>query len=360
MIGRRSHDDAQSFDDALSGRTPNDAHIAELVRLAESLCEAAVAQPDTAFRRSLRAQLMTEAQTVLVPMPASARPVAALTVEARPVRRRVATVTAALVTSAGVVGLVASSASAVPGEMLYPVKRSVESAELALHRDDASRGSFQLAQASERLAEARKLSAKGGSASDIADTLDDFASSATSGSSRLFTDYSDSGSKESVTRVNEFAAASSLDLAELSSRLPEGLDDPFTAASAAVTGLADEAETLCASCDPANIDALLSLVKLGQKTSSAPAAQAAPVADGGNSKPSRPVATAPSAAATTASRPGRSATPTPQAPAPATTSTPVAPLAPLTDPLLGTLLGNDDQPGLVPGLVNGLLGTPKN
>jgi hypothetical protein len=359
MIGRRSHDDAQSFDDALSGRAPKDEHIAELVRLAESLCESAAVQPDAAFRTSLRAQLMTEAQTVLVPMPASPRPAVARADEAAPVRRRVATVTAALVTSAGVVGLVASSASAVPGEMLYPVKRSVESAELALHRDDASRGSFQLAQASERLAEARTLSARGGSTSDIADTLDDFASSATSGSGRLFTDYSDNGARESVQRVNEFAAASSLDLAELSSQLPDGLDDPFAAATAAVTGLAGEAVTLCASCDPANVDALLSLAKLTAKAPSEPATQPV-VDDGGDKKASRPSGAAPSAAAPAPSRPVSPAPTRTGQPSVAPTPTPVAPLAPLTDPLLGALLGDGEQPGLVPGLVNGLLGTPKN
>ena len=44
MIGRRA-DDAQSFDEAWSGRVPRDEQIAELVRFAETLCEAAVAEP---------------------------------------------------------------------------------------------------------------------------------------------------------------------------------------------------------------------------------------------------------------------------------------------------------------------------
>ncbi|MBD8607404.1 hypothetical protein IFT73_11105 [Aeromicrobium sp. CFBP 8757] len=358
MIGRRSHDDAQSFDDAFNGRPPKDEHIAELVRFAETLCQAAVVEPGAAFRSSLRAQLMTEAQTVLVPMPSTPRPAVARVDESRPVRRRVAAVTAALVTSAGVVGLVASSASAVPGQMLYPIKRSVESAELLLHRDDASRGSFQLAQASERLAEARTLSAQGGSASDIADTLDDFTTTATAGSSRLFTDYTSHGAQDSVERVNDFAAASSLDLAELSSQLPEGLDDPFAAASAAVTDLAGEAVTLCASCSPADVDALLSLAALSQEAPSPPAAAPDAARDDATPTP-RPAAT-PAPAAPTSARPSSTPAPSPSKRPPVTTTPPpAAPLAPLTDPLLGGLLGDEDQVGLVPGLVNGLLGTPK-
>ncbi|MCW2830799.1 MAG: hypothetical protein JWP31_1491, partial [Aeromicrobium sp.] len=73
MIGRRSHDDAHSFEEAWGGRTPRDEHIADLVRFAEGLCEAAVAQPSTQFRDSLRTRLMTEAATVLTPMPKSSR-----------------------------------------------------------------------------------------------------------------------------------------------------------------------------------------------------------------------------------------------------------------------------------------------
>src|SRR4051794_1334959 len=106
MIGRRAHDDAQSFEEAWSGRAPGDAHIAELVRLAESLCEAAVAEPTPAFRESLRTQLMTEAQTVLVPLPA--KPSTVPTRQTSPARRRVAGLTAAMVASAGVIGIVAS------------------------------------------------------------------------------------------------------------------------------------------------------------------------------------------------------------------------------------------------------------
>ncbi|MET0820373.1 MAG: DUF5667 domain-containing protein [Aeromicrobium sp.] len=359
MIGRRSHDDAQAFADALDGQTPDDARVADLVRFAESLCAAATVEPAPAFRDSLREQLMTDAATVLVAKPPTPR--RPEPESPQPARRRLAAATAALVASAGVAGLVASSASAVPGEMLYPVKRGLESAELALHRGDASRGAFELSQASERLAEARDLSADGRSPELIARTLDDFAESTVTGSSKLFDDFSTTGAKTSVQQVNSFAAESSVDLSELSSRLPGAVGDSLAAASAAVTEIAGEAATLCASCDPADIAPLADITALAKTVPASGTKADAGASVKPSPSPAQPRAATPSApivsrVPTVAPTPIRTPVATPTAPA-----TPVSPLAPVTDPLLGGLLGDDDQVGLIPGVLNGLLGggTPK-
>lgn len=358
MIGRRSHDDAQSFNDALDGARPVDEQTAELVRLAEGLCEAAAAEPSQVFRESLRAQLMTEAATVLVPMaPTPARTKAASPVRAPRGRRRLASLTAAGIASVGVVGLVASSASAVPGEMLYPVKRTVESVELQIHRDDASRGKFQLDRASERLAEARQLNADSGSADLIAETLDDFSAAASDGSTRLFTEFDSTGKKQSITQVNDFAAAASVGLSELSSQLPDGAADSLDAAKTAVTDLAAEASTLCAACTPADVRALASAVQdlAAKKPSAKGQTPASPPVAAPSGRPS-PTKAAPSTGSSTpTSRPPAAAT----APAPVPVPTPpvkTPSLTDITDPLLGGLLGDEEQPGLVPGLLDGLLG----
>jgi hypothetical protein len=382
MIGRRSHDDAQSFEAALNGAPPRAEHIADLVRFAEDICEAAAVEPSPAFRDSLRTQLMTEAATVLVPRQATPRQAAPRRPEPRKsaMRRRTATLTAAAIASAGAVGLVATSASAVPGEILYPVKRTVESVELQLHRSDASRGSFQLERASERLGEARQLSADGRSVTLIADTLDDFAAAAADGSDDLFTDFDATGEEKSIRKVNDFAAAASIDLSELSAQLPEGVADSFDAAKAAVTDLVAEASSLCSACAPADVGPLVNAVTdLAKKTPTEPAKDAGKV-DGdqpggdslgggqtggdevGGDKASRPKgasdtpAPAASAAAPSATpRPAATSTPAPPAPV-VPTKTPS--LTDVTDPLLGGLLGDDEQVGLVPGLLGGLLGQP--
>lgn len=350
MIGRRSHDDAQSFEKAWSGRAPGDEHIAELVRFVEGLCEAAVAEPSPMFRESLRTQLMTEAETALGPLPAGpgSTPIRA----ARPVRRRVAGLTAAMVASAGVIGIVASSASAVPGEILYPVKRSVESVELVMHRDDTSRGSFQLRQASERLAEASELSGNGGSEHLIAETLDDFAIQAESGSTDLFSDFTGNGAEKSVRVVNDFAVEATAHLSTLSAQLPPGADESFDAATAAISDLATQASSLCVSCTTGDLQQLVASVKgltvkaqdSTRPTSSGDASHPAADSDSAAAKPS-PTATTP--------------TPKPVVvlPLPTTPPTTKAPsLSDSTDPVLGAVLGDENQEGLIPGLLGGLLG----
>lgn len=336
---RRRVDDAQAFEDALSGRTPRTAQITELVEFAERLCEAAVIEPSPEFRGTLRTLLMTEAETALVPVVKTSRPVTlAPAPRTHTVRRRVAGLTAAVLASVGTVGLVSSSASAVPGEMLYPVKRSVESVELALHRGDASRGSFQLAQASERLAEARKLAddPSANNADLVAAALDDFTSQAKSGSTSLFNAYSDNGKQNSIRTVNDFAASATAELATLSSMLPDSANGSFDSATQAISKLATRASTLCSACSMTDVQSLVNAVTGLSKDPS------------NTSKPS----TQPSSTSTSATTPAPTQKPVIALPSPTTAPTT---LGGVTDPLLGALLGDDNQQGLVPGLLNGLL-----
>ncbi len=352
MIGRRA-DDAQSFDQAWSGRAPRDEQIAQLVRFAETLCEAAVVEPTPEFRLSLRSTLMAQAQTALVPVaslaPAKsgARTFAPTPVQ-HPVRRRVAGLTAAALASVGVIGMVSSSASAVPGEMLYSVKRSVESVQLALHHGDGSRGAFLLAQASERLAEARQLSDNPSARTDslIASTLEDFSSQAESGSNSLFDEFDNDGKTKSIQKVNDFAAAAATELATLSSLVPESAEGAFTSAAKTISDLAIEASSLCSTCASADaqslVNAVTSLTGDGAVDDAEPASS--------TKKPA--TASKPSPSAVT----GGGSTPAPIIPTPSATTPPLIDLAPVTKPLLDGLLGDE---GLVPGLLNGLLGNKK-
>lgn len=361
MIGRRSHDDAQSFDEAWNGRTPRDESIADLVRFAETLCEAAAVEPSQAFRDDLRGRLMTEAATTLVPMPGTSRPVITAPPSSNPGRRRLAGLAATLIASAGAVSLVASSASALPGDMLYPVKRTVESVELNLHRSDSNRGAFQLAQASERLAEARKLSAESASPELITEALDSFSSSAAKGSAKLFNDFNTSGQEKSVRKVNDFAAAAHAGLTALSVQAPAEASTALTAATATVNKLVGEATTLCLNCVSSDVQSLVRSVTNLAKDKPKPNTPAADKSEGNRStsgQTPKPVGDAP--AKTPAKPVGGTAAPTKPAPTPAPT-TKAPSLTDVTDPLLGGLLGDENQEGLVPGLLNGLLGTkPKS
>lgn len=344
----RASKDAEVFADALEGRGHRNSDVQELVRLAESLCEAAV-DPSPDFVLSLRSELMADASSVLVVAPkpvrtATARPVA------HPVRRRLAAATAAVLATAGMVGIVSSSAQALPGEMLYPVKRGVESVQLTVHRSDASRGEFQLAQATERLAEAKSLANKDDSRSEelVVQSLTDFADEASAGSESLFSDYADGGNDASINKVNSFATASSTTLSALSGKLSPDAEGVFKLAASTVTDLAAQATALCAECQDAELTSLANTVSTIVKQGGA--------APSSTEKKTPTVGTATSAPST----PGAiSLSPEPL---PGTTLPPTSkPQDPgsVTKPIVGALLGDDDQVGLVPGLLDGLLGGGK-
>ncbi len=359
MIGRRSHDDAQSFEEAWNGRTPRDGHIADLVRFAENLCEVAVVEPTMAFRSSLRDQLMVEAQTALVQMPTVPRQPVALvpTSSHRDVRRRAASITAALVASAGAVGLVGSSASALPGEMLYPVKRGMENVQLAIHRDDASRGEFQLARASERLAEAKSLSLGDEAAQhQVSEVLTDFASTAGDAWAAMDDAFRADPSSSSMQAVSSFAQSAVLDLTELRPSLPEDASPSFSEATDVVLAMTSGAASLCPTCGDVDLGNLVSDVTDLAAPATAPTEQPAVAVKEKPAATPKPSVTIPKAPVTVVP----SLTPTSPSADP-TTPVKTPSLSTVTDPLLGGLLGTDEQVGLIPGLLGGLLGTtPKN
>jgi len=263
MIRRGGYDASQAFEDAWQARarsTSRNAEVRDLVRTAERLCEAAVAEPSPEFTQNLRARLMAEAADVLVARPADVTPV-----RPRPsrtvsgTRRRLAGLTAALVASVGVVGTVASSASAVPGDMLYPVKRGVENVQVVFHRSDDARGEFRLQQARERLAEAQALDVTG-DAEHLAQALNDFTSQAQAGSDDLFSAYQSEGTEDTIEKVNTFVAEASLSLASLSSTMPTAAQESYSSAATLISGLAAQTSALCASCSSADIGALIDTV----------------------------------------------------------------------------------------------------
>ncbi len=355
-MNRRLRDEAWAFDEAWDARARGaragwDNEIADLVACAEHICESAVAEPSAEFRSSLRTQLMTEATMVLAP--AHARPRTHRPLVRSPsfaVRRRLAGATAALVTAGGFVGMVGASAEALPGEMLYPVKRGVENVELAFHKDDLSRGRYRLTQASERLAEARRLTdgSSPQSQEHVAGVLDDFAEQAKAGSGALFRSYGLSGSVQSITLINDFSAAAAADLAHLSGKVPSDADQSFQAAAITVSELVTKASSLCTSCGTADVAGLVDAVNSLGGAANHTGQSAGPTASGTTDEPG-----------------SKSLLPTPdievpslplgQEPSPSTGSKEAPKGNDVTDPVVGALLGDDDEEGVVPNLLDNLL-----
>lgn len=342
-----ARDNAVAFASALDGRGPRNSELQDLVRFAESLCEAAV-EPSAEFLQSLRAELMTDAATVLVATRKTEGPFAETTVQ-HPVRRRLAVATATLVTTAGMLSIVASSAQALPGEMLYPVKRGVESVQLTMHQSDASRGSFELAQATERLAEAKSLASQGDARSDdlVARSLDDFTEKASSGSESLFADYTEGGDDTSIDKVTSFATSSSTVLSDLSGNLSPDAGSAFRQAASTVSDLASQASELCGECESARLSSLATSVASFIADTGKP-----PSAGSSSTTAESPASDLPVAGSSVTTTP-------PKSPIIVVPAVPTPSAVGGSAPLLGTLLGEDDQVSLVPVLLNGLLGTTK-
>ncbi|WP_286689723.1 MULTISPECIES: DUF5667 domain-containing protein [unclassified Aeromicrobium] len=367
MIRRPGRDDAQDFHDAWESGAHGTGQVAELVRTAQTLRASATVAPRPEFASALRERLMTEGQTVLVPAPGASRrtaDAAAGAPAAAPsrARRRLATAAVAAVSSLGVVGLVAGSASALPGDVLYPVKRTVEDVELALHRSDEARGTQRLELATERLREVRAVIADGSPAArgQVPALLDEFSTQAEQGSASLFDAYDTDGSTASIETVNDFAAASAVDLTTIAADVPADASESFSAAAAAVTDLAGQAGRLCASCGTADLGSLVGVVRSVLAPADSDSGSRREASAGRSSAAPSPSTAGGSAAPSTITP---STTPplvqVPTVPAPSPTATPRKGLGTVTDPLLGGLLGDDDQEGLVPGLLGGLLGPKK-
>ena len=61
-----------------------------------------------------------------------------------------------------------ASQAALPGDVLYPVKRAIENAETNLQSDDADKAQHPIAHAENRLEEAEQLTAEGADAATVA------------------------------------------------------------------------------------------------------------------------------------------------------------------------------------------------
>jgi Domain of unknown function (DUF5667) len=253
MRSRPSRRDVEYFADVVDGRAPSRRHaltsdrMRELVDVADLVRETSA--PPTASREfvaDLRASLMAAAADELT----STEPVRRrdrVVVDAPPMRRRLTAAAGAFVMVGGTLGLVSASAQAVPGDMLYPVKRATEDVELLI-RDGAGEGRALLKHASARLDEVAALTDSDSREDLIADTLTDFASEADKGGSLLIDSYRDDGSSGDIEDLRVFLADSAERLENLADELPSAVAHEYADAAKTVSGLDTTAVTECPDC----------------------------------------------------------------------------------------------------------------
>ncbi|MPZ96616.1 MAG: hypothetical protein GEU96_17315 [Propionibacteriales bacterium] len=263
---RWGHRRTATFADAFC-RTPRgrgyDHEVVSLVHVAEALSRADIEQPRPEFVRNLRSQLMSEAATVFAPR----GPVgtAARVSPARPVRRaarradrqvdrlrrRLGSLVATIAVAGGSLGVAMQSAEAVPGELLYPMKRGLENAQLVLANGASEVGSTRLALAQERLDEVEALAAGGVDAREarlIRRALDDFSALAEGGADSLFDDFADHGRRDTVGMLTAFMRRSNVTMAGFAGTMPPSADDSFATATDTLTDLRSRAGKACGGC----------------------------------------------------------------------------------------------------------------
>jgi len=242
---------AEEFNTLVEGTSTGssrDAHYAEFVEIVAQLRDVAPVEPRPDFTRSLREELMAAADTLLLPSEDTQR----LTLPPRRTSRdrRIAAVVGGLAIVGASTSLAVAAQSALPGEMLYPLKRAMENAETGIRMSDEAKGTSLLSNATDRLAEISALSRTGslGDGPAIASTLTTFSDQAMAASDLLLTDYAETGDERSIEELREFTATSIQTLAQLEALLPEEARDELAYAAQVLGEIDAAASKACPTC----------------------------------------------------------------------------------------------------------------
>jgi hypothetical protein len=251
---------ADEFDALVDGRSTDQAQgqasrHADLLELVGALRSTPQVQARPEFVADLRAQLMAEADTALVPADTSRLRLP----DRRPRReRRLAAVVGGIAIVGATTSVAVASQSALPGDTLYPIKRAIEGAHTGLSVGEANKGTTALANASNRLDEVDALAREDGLADDlrIAQTLNTFTDQATQASDLLLSDYAHTGNESSIAALRDFSSSSLDQLAELEPLVPAEARDELIRAAQALQGINAQAAERCPTCGGTPIDSI--------------------------------------------------------------------------------------------------------
>lgn len=248
---------AEAFARAVDGGRTDDEWLARLAGLTTELrrLPRQPLRPDDDFRADLRTRLLAEAEArraVREHLPPPRRPADA----DRPHRPRATRIAAGALaaTLLGGTGVALASTTALPGELLYPVKRGVEQVRLTLAAGDAARGSTELDLARTRLDEAEMLLLEADSGAGTARTvaaLDEFTAAATTGTRHLLDAYAADGDTEHLDEVVTFVRDSVPRLERMRLEAPPEVDAAIADALTALTRSTGQLRQALASCGAA-------------------------------------------------------------------------------------------------------------
>lgn len=255
MIARARVD---AFARAVDGAPTGDERLARLTALTvelRRLPDAAALRPDPTFRADLHARLVAEAEAAAAVrryVPEQRRPAPTTASHGRS-RRVLAGALAA--TLLGGTGAALASTAALPGELLYPVKRGVEQVRLGLSAGEVARGTTQLEIARTRLDEAELLVLRpGAQPEDTAGAVaavEEFTVAAGDGTSLLLEAYRADGDDAHLETVATFLRDALPRLERLRADAPAEVDAAVAEALEALGASGVDLQRALASCGSA-------------------------------------------------------------------------------------------------------------
>jgi hypothetical protein len=242
---------AEQFHTQVETSTPVAEHPAlpsDLLDLVAQLRAVEPAAPRPDFSTTLRADLLAAADTLLLPSEDTRR----LTLPPRHSRRdrRIAAVVGAAALVGASSSLAVAAQSALPGDMLYPLKRVLEDAEAGAQLSEQARGESLLDSAADRLSEVTALLRTGDlrEGPTVARTLTDFSDQSLEAAEVVIADYEETGDDTAVLELRDFAATSMQTLAQVEAMLPDEAQDELQQAAEVLTQIDADAAQACPSC----------------------------------------------------------------------------------------------------------------
>ncbi|WP_372727206.1 DUF5667 domain-containing protein [Nocardioides sp.] len=225
---------------------------ADLLTVVELLREVPEVNPRPSFVANLRDRLMLAAGTALVP---STPERLTLPLSPRARDRRIAAAFGGFALVGATTSLAMAAQSALPGDVLYPMKRAIENVQTGVTVGEGQKGQALLANAYGRLDEVGALSRAGNlkDAPAIASTLNVFVEQATEASDLLLADYSSTGHESSIAQLRDFTGVSLGELTTLEPVVPSEARDELLNAARVLFQIDAAARVACATCGGAGI-----------------------------------------------------------------------------------------------------------
>lgn len=244
---------AEEFDAFIAGRPTETDRYADLLDLVTSLRATPPVEARPDFVVSLRTQLIAAAERE--PARVEHDLAARLTPHQRQGsrERRLAALVGGFAVVSATGSMAMAAQDALPGDVLYPVKRAMENAQTNLQPDNASRADALLSHAETRLAELQELTDRDADADVIAATLQDFTDQTEQASAIALDDYAATGESAPIAELRSFAADSMRVLSTLGPVVPDSTHPSLITATQTVRQVDSAAWEACPSCAAGSI-----------------------------------------------------------------------------------------------------------